>query len=140
MDAATSPQPTAPSQRTPAQRALRLAAWCAPLVVAWLLGVPVCPYAIVLREPCPGCGITRAAEALAHLDVDAAIRMNPVAPAVVPIAAFLALEGAVLYVARGRTRLNEPVRMWIGIAACAALAVVWLGRRYLGVFGGPVPI
>lgn len=125
---------------TPAQRALRLGAWCAPLVLAWLLGVPVCPYAIVLREPCPGCGLTRAAEALAHLDLDAAIRMNPLAPAVVPVAAWLAIEGAATFVARGRTRLNEPVRMWIGIAACAALAVVWLARRYLGVFGGPVAV
>lgn len=114
--------------------------WVSPLVAAWLLHLPVCPYAIVLREPCPGCGLTRAAEALLHLDVERAIAMNPIALAVVPASAWLGLEGAVLYVARGRTKLNEPVRMTIGITLCAALAVVWLLRRYFGAFGGPVDL
>jgi hypothetical protein len=119
---------------------LRLAAWCAPIAIAWLLHVPVCPYAIVLREPCPGCGLTRAAEALARLDLERALLMNPIALAVVPAAALLAGEAAFLYVARGRTKLNEPVRMAVGIALCLALAVVWLARKYLGAFGGPVAI
>jgi hypothetical protein len=135
VDAVILPPPT-----TPWRRALRLGAWCSPFALAWVLSLPICPYAIVLREPCPGCGLTRAAEALAQLDLAAAMAMNPLAPAVVPIAAWLAVEGAILYVTRGRTRLNEPLRMWIGIAACAALALVWLARRYLGVFGGPVPV
>jgi hypothetical protein len=129
-----------PEPTSPLRRAARLAAWTSPLVIATLVGLPVCPYAIVAREPCPGCGITRAAEALLHLDLGSALLLNPVSPVVVPAAAFLAIEGAILYVLRGRTRLNEPLRMWIGITLSLALAVVWLARKFLGAFGGPVDV
>ena len=129
-----------PAPSTPWRRAARLAIWFSPLVIASVLHLPVCPYAIVLHEPCPGCGLTRAVRAMAHLDLDTAIAMNPLALAVIPAAAWLMIEGALLYVLRGRTKLNEPLRRNVGIGLCLALALVWLLRKYFGVFGGPVPI
>jgi hypothetical protein len=138
VEAVSQLAPEAPA--TPGKRALRLALWCSPLVVAWLFHLPICPYAIVLHEPCPGCGITRAAEALLRLDLAGAMAMNPIAPVVVPLAAALGLEAAAHYVLRGRTKLNERRRMILGISLCAALAVVWFARKYAGAFGGPVAI
>ncbi len=129
-----------PAPTTPAKRLARLAIWFSPLIVAKCLHLPVCPYAIVLREPCPGCGMTRAAYALVSLDLASALAFNPLAPIVVPAFAWLAIEGAVLYVSRGRTKLNEPIRRNIGIGLCVALGVVWLLRKLFGVFGGPVAV
>lgn len=129
-----------PAPTTPAKRAARLVIWFSPLIAAKCLHLPVCPYAIVMREPCPGCGMTRAAYALVAFDLERALTMNPLSPIVVPVFAWLAIEGAVLYVTRGRTKLNEPIRRNVGIALCLALGVVWLLRKFFGVFGGPVNV
>jgi hypothetical protein len=129
-----------PAPTTPLRRAARLAIWFSPLIAATLLHLPACPYAIILRQPCPGCGLTRAARAFAHLDLDLAIAMNPISPVVLPLAGWLALEAVVLYVLTGHTKLNQPLRRNVGIALCLALFVVWIMRKYFGAFGGPVAV
>jgi len=129
-----------PAPTSPLRRCARLAIGLSPFVIASALHLPICVWAIVLREPCPGCGMTRAAIALAHLDVDAALALNPLALAVVPASLWLVTEAVVLYVLRGRTKLGEPLRRNVGLSLCFALAVVWALRKVLGAFGGPVPL
>ena len=41
--------------------------------------LPGCTFKVVLGIPCPTCGVTRVALALAHLEVAAALRINPLA-------------------------------------------------------------
>lgn len=122
-----------------AGRALRVAAYCAPLAIAYALSIPVCPFALLGRIPCPGCGLTRAAVALVHGDVAHAQALNPLAVVVVPLAALLFVFGVATYIADGRSRMGHPWIKIAGLTAIGALWVVW-GARWLGFFGGPVPI
>jgi len=131
--------PALPPPDTRLRRLLRLGVFVAPLGLATALGVPICPTAALLRQPCPGCGITRASSALAHGDLEGAMSLNPVSPVVVPLAAALALYGLLAYVFTGRSPMNERVPMTLGIALSAALTLVWV-LRWFGAFGGPVPV
>jgi hypothetical protein len=72
----------APDQ--PKNRLIRLGAYLGPLALAVALKVPLCPTAIISGMPCPGCGMTRAALALAHGDVHRACSLNPLALGVIP--------------------------------------------------------
>src|SRR5262245_58716173 len=65
-------------------RIVRVAAYAAPLPIAYLLHVPICPIARVMRRPCPGCGMTRALVALVSGDFQQALALNPLAPIVWP--------------------------------------------------------
>ena len=120
-------------------RALRVALLVLPYAMAAWLDVTVCPVALVGRIPCPGCGVTRAALALARGDVLAATRMNPLAVVVVPVSAALFSYAALRYVRDGRARLGERGPSIVGGALGLGLAIVWL-LRWFGLFGGPVPI
>lgn len=131
--------PTLPPPDSRLRRLLRLGVYVAPLGFATLLGVPICPTALVLRQPCPGCGITRASAALAHGDLSGAMSLNPIAPVVVPLAAGLAIYGTLAYVLSGRSPMNDRVPMTLGIGLSVALTVVWV-MRWFGAFGGPVPV
>src|SRR5262249_6044143 len=46
-----------------------------------------CLCRIFLDIPCPGCGLTRAAFAMARLDLASAMRLNPLSPALVAVTA-----------------------------------------------------
>ena len=46
------------------------------VLVDFLFGY-VCPSMVILGLPCPGCGLTRAAISLAHLDFNMALYYNP---------------------------------------------------------------
>lgn len=131
--------PALPPPDSRLRRLLRLGVFVAPLGLATLLGVPICPTAALLRQPCPGCGITRASSALAQGDLASAVALNPLSPVVVPLAAGLALYGMLAYVFTGRSPMNDRVPMGLGIALSAALTVVW-AMRWFGAFGGPVPV
>lgn len=129
----------ADSERRPAGRALRLGLALAALVAASMGGVPICPSVLLLRAPCPGCGLTRAAIALASGDLAGAMRMNPLAPLVCPVAAAVAAYNAYSYVATGRTRLASPWTTRLCLPLALALVAVWIARTF-GAFGGPVPV
>jgi hypothetical protein len=120
-------------------RAIRLGVLVVPYAAAAWLDVTICPVALVGRIPCPGCGMTRAALALAHGDVHAATRMNPLAIVVVPMSAVLFCFGAFHYLRDGRTRLGELWPTIAGAGVGVALAIVW-ALRWFGLFGGPVAI
>lgn len=58
-----------------------------PLGMALLYGRPgpgytVCLFRITTGLDCPGCGLTRAFRAMAHLDIAEATRYNPLGPAI----------------------------------------------------------
>ncbi len=120
-------------------RALRALAFVGPLGVAAGCGVPMCPWASVFGQPCPGCGMTRAALALARADVGAALAWNPTAPLTVPLCAALAAFFVVSYVRDGRMRANDPVPRALAVGTIVLLAIVW-GARAFGAFGGPVAV
>lgn len=116
-----------------------MVAYSAPLAIAYLLQVPICPIALTSRQPCPGCGLTRAGVALAQGDLALAQRLNPLAIVVVPLTLAFFLFGVTTYIADGRSRMGHPWIKIAGLTAIAALWVVW-GLRWFGCFGGPVPI
>ena len=106
----------------------------------WLatLGVPVCPSALAMNFPCPGCGLTRAGLALLRGDFTTAFGLQPLAPLVIPF--YLGVLGwcVLNYLRYGDARLKR----WMGIGivvAGAALLVVWCVRVF-GYLGGPVPV
>lgn len=107
-----------------------------------LNGLPLCPMAAVLGVPCPGCGLTRATLAALRGDVHAAWHFHPLVFAVSPIAVLFALNAVVEYV-RGTpfTAPSKPSR-WLNAAAMVLIVLMlalWIAR-FLGAFGGPVPV
>jgi len=101
-----------------------------------------CPVAELLRVPCPGCGMTRAALALISGDVAGALRLQPLSPAVVPIAVAFAAHELLAYVRFGRARPERLRGRWSkrALAALVALLIgVWIAR-FFGAFGGPVRV
>jgi hypothetical protein len=119
-------------------RLLYLVVVTAPLVVLFALDRPVCLTAMVLRRPCPGCGLTRATIELLHGHVAAAIALHPLAPIVSPLVLGGFAIGAARYIRTGRTDFKP----WVAVAAsimAALLVAVWLAR-WIGAFGGPVPV
>jgi hypothetical protein len=124
---------------TPAARAFRVLLVLSPLALAELLRVPVCPTAAFAHVPCPGCGLTRAAKALLHGDVDGAIAMNPLAPLVVPLLLGALAYATYRYVVHGRVEADRWGAGPLLVAVMVGLVAVWCAR-WLAFFGGPVPV
>jgi hypothetical protein len=124
-------------------RAARLALLAALLGALVALGVPLCPFAIVTRIPCPGCGLTRATLALLHGHVDEALRFHPLSVVVAPLVVGGFGYNAVMYVLRGRWAAAESSQgRWVTVFAIVvgtAMVGVWIAR-FFGAFGGPVPV
>jgi hypothetical protein len=93
------------------------------------LHVPLCPLKTVTGIPCPACGGTRAMRALlAHGDVLAALRFNPLATiAAFSLIAFLMYAAIVIALRRPRMRvlLAAPDQRALRIAAWIAIAANW---------------
>ncbi|WP_437581698.1 DUF2752 domain-containing protein [Sorangium sp. So ce887] len=143
---APSPAPPAPSRWSaarPGGRAARLGAIAALLGLLVACGVPLCPFAIVTGHPCPGCGLTRATLALAHGHVAEALRFHPLAPLMAPLVLAAIAYNAAIYVKDGRIAATESVQgAWVtrlGAALAVLMVAVWVAR-FLGAFGGPVPV
>ncbi|WP_084956558.1 DUF2752 domain-containing protein [Thermoactinospora rubra] len=97
---------------------------------------PTCPFLWLTGLYCPGCGTLRAVHGLAHLDVGAALDMNPLFVAMVPVMVFW---WARWLVARWRGRPPRPVpapRLLWGFIA--VIAVYWVARNLpFGAFLAP---
>lgn len=92
---------------------------------------PFCLIRLLLDLPCPGCGMTRALQALARGDLAAAVRFHPLAPPLAAEAAVLwGLWGVRL---RGRG-LSAPSADWWALlyANGAMLVALWAGRLAAG--------
>jgi hypothetical protein len=124
-------------------RALRIALIAAILGAAVAFQLPLCPFAIVTRHPCPGCGLTRATLALLRGDLSGALHLHPLALLVPPVVIGGLLFNAFEYVRTGGWFATEAIRARtvtvIAAFLSAALLVVWIAR-FLGAFGGPVPV
>ncbi|WP_437496343.1 DUF2752 domain-containing protein [Sorangium sp. So ce1099] len=144
--AAPPPAPPAPSRWSAATlrgRAARLGAVAALLGLLVACGVPICPFAIVTRHPCPGCGLTRATLALAHGRVAEALHFHPLSPIMAPLVIAALAYNAAIYVKEGRVAATESVQgAWVtrlGVALAVLMVTVWVAR-FFGAFGGPVPV
>ncbi|KYF65970.1 DUF2752 domain-containing protein [Sorangium cellulosum] len=140
------PAPPAPSRwsaATPGGRAARVGAIAALFGLLVACGVPLCPFAIVTRHPCPGCGLTRATLALAQGHVAEALHFHPLSPIMAPLVIAAIAYNAAVYVKDGRIAATEAMQgAWVtrlGVALAVLMVTVWVAR-FLGAFGGPVPV
>lgn len=140
-DKRDSAEPGAQSSRL--RRAARVAAIGAAGGALLLLDVPVCLFALVTRHPCPACGLTRATLALARGDLATAFAFHPLVAIVSPLVVGVAVYAAVVYVVQGELAAGRVLReRWVTVAAIvlgASTVLVW-ALRFLGAFGGPVPV
>jgi hypothetical protein len=135
--------PTDPGAK---QRALTAAGLIAAAAAVLWLGAPICPTALFLGIPCPGCGLTRATLALVSGDIASAFRLHPLVPILAPLFLGAMLTALIDYV-RGPTARKRPTSSFWSTRAGRLTAValfvlvfgVW-GLRFAGHFGGPVPI
>jgi len=105
-----------------------------PLASSLAAGLPACPVKAALDLPCPACGSTRAALALAGGDFAAALAANPLAAI-----GWLALVGgglsAALAAAVGRP-IREPrwrASLVVRVGIVAALLANWIYLLQAGV-------
>jgi Protein of unknown function (DUF2752) len=124
-------------------RAARLVAIGGFFVALFALRVRVCPFAIVTGHPCPGCGLTRATFALLQGHLTEALHLHPLSVVVSPLFAGMFAYNALVYIREGRWAAAEGVQgRWVtagALVVMAALLIVWVAR-FLGAFGGPVPV
>ncbi|WP_437283090.1 DUF2752 domain-containing protein [Sorangium sp. So ce375] len=106
-------------------------------------GAPLCPFAIITRHPCPGCGLTRATLALAQGHAAEALRLHPLSPVMAPLVIAALVYNAAIYVKDGRIAATEALQgAWVtrlGVVLAVLMVTVWVAR-FLGAFGGPVPV
>jgi hypothetical protein len=125
-------------------RALALFVSLGAIGAALWTAAPACLFAATFHVPCPGCGSTRAARALAHLDVAGALRANPVAPLSIALLALLCARSVWLVYLDGTTRrLGDPRggrALVLALLAAALLQVLVWALRFFGFFGGPVAV
>lgn len=105
--------------------------------------MPLCPVAIVARQPCPGCGLTRATLAVLRGDLHEAIHLHPLVFVVTPVVAVAFTYNAIEYVRRGQWFASEKVSgKWVNaawITLGVAMILLWISR-FFGAFGGPAPV
>lgn len=124
-------------------RLTRVALVFGALGTAVALELPLCPFAITTGKPCPGCGLTRAGLALLFGDLNAALAFHPLSPLLVPLVALFVGANALAYAAQGRWAVAEGLRGRPATVASLLLGALLLGvwvARFLGAFGGPVPV
>jgi hypothetical protein len=125
-------------------RALQVLAGAAAVGVVIALRIPVCPTATLFGIPCPGCGLTRATLALFRGDVATALHFHPLVFVLTPLVVGLTLNSAYEYV-RGprqlaqRELVTSRATSWLAAVLLVGMLGVW-GARFLGYFGGPVPV
>jgi hypothetical protein len=124
-------------------RALGVAAVWGLAAVPSAFGVPQCGFAKVFHAPCPGCGMTRAVRLLLIGNWRGSLHMHPLALPVLLAAGCFALSTVWVTYRRGyplvhESRLGRGALVALGVVYVASIAL-W-GLRWLGCFGGPVPV
>ena len=128
MTASVVPGPVAPGRDQEAEARARAAGAAASslagvgvgLLAGRAVGIhlPACPFLAVTGVPCPFCGITRLADALAHLRVGEAVAASPAGVALIVGLAVVAIAHLA---ARARHR---PPPAWLGSRLLPVLAAV----------------
>jgi len=103
-------------------------------VIAWV-DFPLCPFRALIGVDCPGCGLTRATEAMLHLHLMEMLRLHPLAPIFAPLVLVTLLRGAARSLGHPLPELpfRVPNVVWIGLTA--ALLGLWV-LRLAGYLGG----
>jgi hypothetical protein len=97
--------------------------------------VAICPLAGIAAVPCPSCGLTRATLALLGGDLRRAQALHP---AVVPVLLYV----TVVVVGAPKWQRHSAFVAFMrvgGAALLVGLVLLWIAR-FLGYFGGPVPV
>lgn len=90
-------------------------------------GIP-CPVYHLTGYACPGCGMTRALQALVRLDLAAAFGYNLLWPLYGAWAGWIAVVNIRDYIRRG-TLPGLPGKLWIHLALCGVLVVYAVVRN-----------
>jgi hypothetical protein len=103
--------------------------------------VTLCPLAGLFGVSCPSCGLTRATLALVEGDVARAAAIHPGVFIVWPYLFAVALgQWRALRFRSERARaLGRRGLVGLGLVVMVALTLFW-GARWLGAWGGPVPV
>ena len=126
-----------------AKRAGIVALALAPFALAVGLRLPICPSATLLGIPCPGCGLTRATLAALAGDFAQAFALHPLVFVLTPV-----YIGFIAFVTTGyvwgtkstrASRINGKVATLLFALVFVAMIGLW-ALRFLGWFGGPVPL
>ena len=125
------------------RRALIVLAIIAALTAAVSQRWTLCATAGIFGIPCPGCGLTRATLAALQGDWATAWHLYPLFPLVAPIYIYLVVTLGFRFVAGARAkpvskRTDRVVSILAGVAIVLVI-LVW-ASRFLGAFGGPVPV
>lgn len=126
------------------KRVLKAAIPLAILLALILSDIPLCPSKNFFGIPCPGCGLTRATEAMVMGDFATMLLMHPLAPIITPLAIYTV--GRTLLVSAGLIsgRSKDWLVAYLPKAIWPILAVAVLGlwiARVAGYLGGhPDPI
>jgi len=130
------------------KRTLVVATLAAAFALIVGLRLPFCPLASMFGVPCPGCGLTRATLALAQGELRHAHELHPLVLVLAPLFIWAMTSAAFSYI-RGPRRPTESrrERLWLTSRSLTAFGSVLLlltlgvwGARFLGYFGGPVPV
>lgn len=107
------------------------------------LDVPICPSRGLLGIPCPGCGLTRATEALAVGDFASMLRFHPLAPLLTPLVMFSVIRATARSAGLIGPSKKDPLGRlpnWFWSSFMVVLLGLWIGRM-AGFFGGlPDPL
>lgn len=104
--------------------------------------VPFCPTRGLLGIPCPGCGLTRATQAILVGDLHGMLHFHPLAPIVTPV--FIAAILRVVLVSSGLIRPGvDPmsrIPKWMWTVFAMALLGLWVLRVFGFLGGTPDPV
>lgn len=117
-------------------------ALCGVLSIPLWVGLPMCSFAAMTGLPCPGCGLTRSTHAILRGDLAHAFHTQPFAFIVSPLlAGMLAFAGAT-FLLQGRPSLPPLARRagLLILGVVSALMLLFWAVRFLGFWGGPVPV
>lgn len=113
------------------------------VVVLVSFGVPICPTKNFLGIPCPGCGMTRATEAMLTGDLMGVLRYHPLAPIVTPIVVYSAIRTLLVSAGGISVRAKDPlsrIPKWFWTLLLVSVLGLWIAR-FAGAFGGlPDPV
>ncbi|MDY3918710.1 MAG: DUF2752 domain-containing protein [Candidatus Limivivens sp.] len=93
--------------------------------------LPPCLFHVITGGYCPGCGGTRAVEALLQGNLTGALKYHPLVPYLAVLFVWFLISNTVEYLSRGRFRIGMRFRkryVWIG---AVILAVSWIGKNVL---------
>ncbi len=103
-----------------------------------LSDIPVCPTKNFFGIPCPGCGLTRATEALVVGDLLTMLRMHPLAPIITPLAVWGLIRTTLVSAGLISGLSKDPagkIPKWFWATLGVALIGLWLARMF-GYLGG----